>query len=355
MKASRRAGSPIVTVFVLLGGIALLARGLEMYWHHLSRSSEGPPPAPPPVAASPGATPAPLPSATPFPPSEAELAGLASARPEIQGQAVEVLLQRRMTPELAAAARTAVPAAPAIAGKLGCLRARVPGRASLDSAIAELKAHDPVWASDLDVCVCLVAAVASHVEEDPQRVAEALFPFALSYPARPRGPALKALREARLKELSPELRRQIREGWHQTLAVDAAFALGAPDAAPDLVDDWLLDGDERVRHTARSDLARQPGPAAARLLVRAAVANRRDPDLLRWLVQREQVRHDAADQLVTLALREGEPSESRQGALELLAKVGTRAVIPRLAPLLEDADAVVRAYAAAATAELKTR
>jgi HEAT repeat protein len=346
-----------VTVFVLVGGLALLLRGLQAYWDHLSQLSTGPPVVAPSPGNTPPATKTPIPdsSETLLAPSAEELAALGSSQPATQLKAIDTLMQRRMTPELAAAVRKSSPANEALAKKLSCLKARVPGRASIEWAIVQLRDHDAVWASDMDQCVCLVEALANRVEEDPVTIAEALFPFALSYVGRPRGPALKALSNARLKQLTPGLRRGIEEGWHSSLTVRAAFALGVPEIAPDLVERWLFDSDDRAQRAARSALAEHPGAASARLLVRAIVGSREDPELLRRLREREAAQHDASDQLVSLALDGTESSTRRQRALELLSTVGDHTAVPRLASLQAADDPVLRAYAAAAAAELKKR
>jgi hypothetical protein len=338
------------TLLVLVAGIAVLFQGLRWYGQYLDRV--GTPAAG--AASAPPRTSPPAPSTPPaeMPPSPEDLQALESGEPAAQIAAVDTLLKRRMTPELAAAVARAVPADAAAGKKLECLEARVPGPESLEWTLARVA--DPEVADDTEHCRCLLQALSQRVAEGPQRVVEALFPFAVSWRARVREPAVAGLEAARLDALPPSVLERIRTRTTST-TVRAAFALGIEDHAPELVQTWLFHHGRSIQHVARRSLAGSSSPAAAPLLIRALLSHRDDPELLSLARDREDSHGDACAQLARVALDPAEPLDARRTALELFTAIGDSEDVPVLLPLREGSEPVLASYANAAAAELARR
>jgi hypothetical protein len=353
------ARSSYLGLLLVLVGVVALLQGLRWYDGHLEKASS--PPARPAAARPPSPSRSRTPRAA-HPPAEElpeaspeELQALSSSEWSVQADAIDTLLKRRMTPELAQAIRDSQPLNAVLAEKRVCLEARLPGRETLGWILSKLPVDDAIWPPDVDQCECLLKALASRSEEAPERIAVALLPFAMSYPLRLREAALQGLSRIELHELSPEIRRLIDDGWHRGLAVKAAFALRADELAPERVEAWLFDPEDSVRRATRSSLESAPRQAAARLLVSQALEHRDDRDLVRSLRARERSQHDVTDELIQVALDPAMFSDSRQGALELLASLGDASLVPRLEPLRSGADPVLRAYAEAAIKALEKR
>ena len=358
---ARRARGPdsrLVFALVLIGALGLLVKALSWYADHLQRVSMAVPlsgaRAGPAAAPAPSAQPAP--ESTPFPmPAPEDIAALSSRNPSAQFAAAERLRRSVMTPELEGAIRSCVPATPQVEAKLNCLRARLPGQAAIDWTVARLAKHDAVWSSEVDECVCLLEALAARVDESPEPIARAVFPFAMSYIARPREPALRALASARLRSVPPAIRSQIDNAWHHQLAVRAALTLGVSHLDPDAVEQWLFDPDLDQRARSRSAVVESNDPASARVLVRSLLDHPEDADLVRRFSERDRRHQDASAELVGVALDESASQGSRQRALEVLGTLGSRKSASLLAPLLRHPDQGLRAYAEAAAAALEKR
>jgi hypothetical protein len=353
-RRSRPPDSRLVFALALVGSLALLVLALSWYSDHLQRASmmrpiSGAKAAPRPTP-TPTAVPTPVPTAAPE-----DLVALSSKDAKAQFAAVERLTRCAITPELEHAVRTCVPASPWVESKLACLRARLPGPEAIDWTVARLARHDPVWSSDVDECVCLLEALADRVEERPEPIAQAVFPFAMAYIARPRTPALRALSSARLTSVPPTIRRQIHDAWHEGLAVRAALALGMAHLEASTVEAWLVDSDPGQRRRSRSAVVDSDDPASVRLLVRVLCEHPEDADLVSRIREREQRHKDALPELGSVALDETAPQGSRQRALEVLAAVGSRKDLPFVEPLLRHSDPTLRAYAEASAAALAKR
>jgi hypothetical protein len=358
---ARRARGPdsrLVFALVLIGALGLLVKALYWYADHLQRMSTALPVAGAKAGPSeaPALTTRPAPESTPPPmPAPEDIAALSSRNPSAQFAAAERLRRSAMTPELESAIRGCLPATPQVDAKLNCLRARLPGQAAIDWTVARLANHDAVWSSEVDECVCLLEALADRVNESPEPIAQAVFPFAMSYIARPREPALRALASARLTSVPPAIRSQIDNAWHHQLAVRAALTLGMSHLDPYAVEQWLFDSDPDQRARSRSAVIESKDPASARVLVRSLLEHPEDTDLVRCFSERDRRHQDASAELVGVALDESEPQGSRQRALEVLGTLGSRQSASLLAPLLRHPDQGLRAYAEAAAAGLEKR
>ena len=342
--------SPYFTLLVLVAGVAVLFQGLRWYGQYLDRvgtrpsgaASAAPKPSPPAPSTPPGER----------PPSAEELQALESGDAATQIAAVETLLNRRMTPELAASVARAVPADAAVGKKMECLQARVPGPESLEWTLARVS--DPDVAHDTEHCRCLLQALSQRVAESPQRLVEVLFPFAVNWRARVREPAVAGLEAARLDALPAPVLERIRTRTTST-TVRAAFALGIEDHAPELVQIWLFHHGRSIQHAARRSLAGSPSPTAPRLLIRALLSHRDDQELLSLAREREDSHGDACAQLVEVARSPAEPLDLRRTALELFTAIGDVEDVPALLPLRDGSEPVLGAYADAAAAELARR
>lgn len=360
LRARRTRGpdSRLVFALALIGALALFAKALFWYADHLQRISTAVPvsvaKAGPTAAPAPTTQPGPESTPVPLPPPE-DVAALSSRNASAQFSAIERLRRSAMTPELVSAIKRCVPATPQVEAKLNCLRARLPGQAAIDWTVARLAKHDAVWSSEVDECVCLLEALADRVDESPEPIARAVFPFALSYIARPREPALRALASARLTTLPPAIRAQIDNAWHHQLAVRAALTLGMSRLDPYAVEQWLFDPDLDQRARSRSAVVESNDPASAHVLVRSLLDHADDADLVRCFSERDRRHQDASAELVGVALDESAPQGSRQRALELLGTLGSRKSAELVAPLLRHPDQGLRAYAEAASVALAKR
>jgi len=350
MAPSKRSHSPYLTLLLLFGGIAVLFQGLRWYGHYLDRAGTRHSITASPAPKASPAAPSPPPGETL--PSAEELQGLESSDPAAQLAAVEALLKRRLAPELAESVARAVPANPAVAKRMECLKARVPGPESLEWTLGRVA--DPDVAYDTEHCRCLLQALSQRVEEDPRRLVEALFPFAVNWRARVREPALAGLARARLDALPAPVLDRIRTRTTSS-SVRAAFALGVEDHAPELVQIWLFHHGRSIQHAARKSLADSPSDDAPRLLIRALLHHRDDRELLALARERELSRGDACAQLLEAALSPAESIEVRRTALELLTAIGDAEDVPTLAPLRDGSEPVLGAYAEAAATELSRR
>ena len=153
-----------------------------------------------------------------------------------------------------------------------------------------------------------------------------------------------------MSELPPDVERALREGWHDGMGIRAAIALRADEIAPHLLEEWLRSSDPKIRLSACRSLGLTQRPSAFRLIARAAAEYSDDKEFFSALRS-----GDSGLVLVELALCASETHAVRRRALELLGALGSAKHIEALAPLLRDPDPEIRAYAEAATAELRER
>jgi len=335
-------------------GLTLLWRGLEWYDGYLRRISTSPRVAAAPRPSPPAAPPPPVPTPEPAPPPTAEeIAALAASEEGAQWDAVNVLLRRQMTPELAAAAAAARPASPTNAERLACLRARGPGADAITAAVEGLGKLDAIWPGDVGHALCLIEALAARATDDPDRIRDALIPYAMSYPARLRRAAIAGLEKVPLREMSPKLREASEWAVSASLPVYAALALGLDEeTAPELVEQWLESPEPSARSAISGHLARSPKRSAAVFIANRLVRDPGNAGLVRLARARDPKPNDVALALAEIALDEARPLHERQAALERLATLGEAAVVPRIEPLRGAADPALRSYAEAALAAL---
>lgn len=236
-----------------------------------------------------------------------------------------------------------------------CLRIPTPAQDEITAAIGALAQYDAVWPDSVDDAECLVEALAARANEDPDRIRDALIPYAFSLPARLRGPALDGLRKVPLREVSPALRKASEEAVSASFPVRAALALGLDEeSAPHLVEEWLNSPEPSARGAIREHLRRSPKRAAAVFLANGLARDPGNASLVGLARERDAVTHDVSDALADVALDELRSPGERQAALEALGTTGEAAVAPRLEPLRGAADPTLRAYAEAALAALRS-
>jgi len=302
--------SRLFSVLLLFLGLTLLWRGIQWFDDYLARKSTAST-----VAASPGP---PVPARTPRP------------------------------------VPTPLPT-PTPRSIIECLRAPTPGGDEIAAAIEALGKYDAVWPNDVDRAMCLVEALAARATEDPDRIRDALIPYAFSLPSRLRAPALEGLKRVPLREMSPALRKASEGAVSASFPVQAALALGLDEeTAPQLVAEWLNSPEASARGAIRSHLTRCPKRAAAVFIANALARDPGNATLVGLAKARDAEVHDVSDALADLALDELRPVGERQAALEALGTTGDPAVVPRIEPLRSAADPTLRTYAEAATAALRS-
>ena len=349
--------SRLFAVLLLLLGLTLLWRGLQWYDDYLARISAGPRVASVPGPPQPSATPTPVPTAEPVPPPTAEeIEALAAPGEAAQWAAVDVLLKRQVTAELAAAVAAVGPANSAIAQRLDCLRARAPGEPAIDLAVEQLAAFDAVWPSNVDHALCLVEVLAARAVEQPDRIRDALIPYAMSYPGRLRSAALEGLTKLPLGEMSPKLQEASAQAVSASFPVGAALALGLDeDTAPELVEEWLQSPEPSASSVIRRHLVGSPKRSAAVFIALRLVLDPGNPELLGLARARGEKAGDVSDALADIALDEARALHERQAALELIGTTGQPATLARIEPLVAASDTALRSYAEAAVAALRAR
>jgi hypothetical protein len=303
--------SRVFSVLLLLLGLALLWRGLQWYDGYLAGQSAGPRLA---AVSRPVTRPRPTPKPTPTP------APTPTPRPIS-----------------------------------ACLSLR-PGENEIGAAIAALEEEDAVWPGSVDHALCLVEALGGRATEDPDRIRDALIPFAFSLPGRLRGAALEGLSKVPLQEMTPGLRRASQGAVSASMPVRAALALGLDEeTVPHLVEEWLASPEPAARSTIRLHLVTSPKRAAAVFVADQLAREPGNRELVSLATEREHRMRDVSDALADVALDETRPSHERRGALEALGSLGDPAVVSRLEPLRAAAEPALRAYAEAATAALRSR
>jgi hypothetical protein len=301
MKTSR-----LVPILVLLGGLALLWRGLQ--WLGDGTAGKGPSaaaPASPRPVRKPRPTPTPAPTPTPRAISD-------------------------------------------------CME--VSGGDEIGAAIEELGKSGYSWPADVNHAECLVEALAARATEDPDRIRDALIPYAFSLPARLRAAAYAGLRQVPVRDIPDKYREMAWKTSSPGLPVEAALALGLDEeTAPSLVTEFLESDKPAAHQTMFRHLVRCPKPAAAAFIAEGLARDPGNVNFVALAKAREPERLDVTDALADIALDESRPATERQAVLEALGAMGDAAVVPRLAPLLEAGDPGLRSYAEAATAAMRTR
>jgi hypothetical protein len=301
MKTSR-----LFPVFLLLLGLVLLWRGLDWFGDWLAGRGRAPSAADSPrPARTPRPTPTPAPTPTP--------------------RAISDCIQ-------------------------------VGGGDEIGAAIAELGKYSHGWPSNVDHAECLVEALAARATEDPDRIRDALIPYAFSTPARLRRAAYVGLEQVPVQEIPPKLREMSWGNSSPSLAVYASLALGLDEeTAPDLVYEFLDSPKPGAHQAMFKHVVSCPKRAAAVFIAEGLASDPANVHYVALAKAREWEKLDVSDALADVALDESRPVTERQAVLEPLGTMGDSSVVPRLAPLLEAADAEVRSYAEAATAALRTR
>jgi hypothetical protein len=314
-----------VIALVMLG-VVLLWRGLQMWVDSWSAPTAAP------VTA---AAPAPVPPSPPPPPplpvaTDEELRGLASSDPYIPIRTADLLLQRRVTPKLERDVDDALARQPGedLESRLLCIKSRFENRETLEYMLRRFPRDDERalrWGVDRGVR-CMLDAIASRIEEGPERIRDTIILGAFSDDGGVRETVLKAFRRTDFQLLPlPVLRQLNSELPHvRRKAVNAAIALGAIRRTPEIVRRALIDEDRYVRDVAAVHLALDADAEAARLLARALVEAPENPELLHAYREREQRHRDAAQAIAALAADEREPGELRTRASDLLVRLGVK-------------------------------
>jgi hypothetical protein len=284
--------NPLRVLFLLVAGLVLLFRGLQLYADRLTANerpryaeaaeaaaraaaeAEGVVPVPGPTAVpTPIPTTAPpAPPAPPLPPAtEAHVAALIDGDPPRVAATLRALRLHAITPDVAVAldAAQARTSAPDLQRLIACHRGRQDG-ATLDPVFAALPDAPPshvVW--DQEGTTCLVQVIAAragedHVRSTPvlvDRVLESANPAVLLALARLDLPELPA----RIADASEDRARPER----RLAAVGAALAMGAAGKWPARVQAWLEDPDRDVRLQALRTVAAGPDEASLALAAEA--------------------------------------------------------------------------------------
>jgi hypothetical protein len=343
-------------LLALLLGIALLYEALHRYTAAADRRDNPGPP----IGTTARSTPQPHGLR---PPEQYELDGLEDPDPSRRGRLAEVLMDREYTPELIRRVddRLAQNQPAPVEEKLRCLKAHFPGEENLDLAMRLVPADDPAHPDPLrrSKVECQLKAIAEHGREDPDRVRAALIAYAFSQDSTLRYAATNGL-----KNLPPadEIPVDVRLGVASTdpivrsKAIAVAMTIGSVSAMPSLVERALDDPEPGIRAMVRARLQSASDEASARIMARGIARHSRDAEWLRSLRARDVRAHaDVSSALAALALDPSVPVEERLGALDALRGQGDVGVLPMIAPLRRDGDAVMSASAQAAGLELEQR
>jgi hypothetical protein len=304
--------SRLFSVLLLLLGLTLLWRGLQWYDDYLEHLSSRPPTVLPGQVPQPTLQPTPWPTPTPTP----------------------TPMPRPIS---------------------ACLHAP-PGHDEIGAAIEALAEWDPVWPSNVDDALCLVEALAGRAGEDPDRIRDALIPYAFSYVGRLNRAALAGLSKVPLTHMTPKLRAASEGAVSAAMPVWAALALGLDEeTAPDLVQEWLSSPERSARSAIGRHLVSSPKPAAAARIADALARDAGNVEFVQLAKARDAKQRDMSDALADLALDEARQLYERQAALEALGTFGGPAVLPRIERLLGAGEPSLRTYAETAVDLLRTR
>ena len=369
--------NPLRVLLLLVAGLVLLARGLQLYSDRLTALTHAPHPTAaaaaaavarataeaehgaPAASATPGPTGlVPPPTAEPSlpPATESQVAALLDGDQPRLAAALRALRGHAVTPDVALAldAAQARTATPDLLRLIACHRARQEG-APLDpvfAALPEAPPADVAWRQEGTACLVQVIAARAgedHVRSTPvlvDRVLEAAHPAVLLALARLDPPELPArIADASEDRSRPERRRA---------AVGAALAMGAAGKWPDRVRAWLEDPDRDVRLQALRTVAAGLDEASLALAAEA----------LAWEPGDEAVASVAATSLAlgvrldrALAAVAADPSQppfARAHAAFLVSEAGGEAAC-RTVAAIHSSDATLAPELRAATARIAAR
>jgi hypothetical protein len=319
----------LVFVSVLVGVVAL-ARGLQWYFDAL-RTSESPSPMTRPAP--------PLARVTVLvPPTPDELAGLTSDDPELQRIAIERMGEREVTPDVVRAVDLAlarVPRSKELEAGLVCLRARSEGTDSLPFLLARFPSQPlEVRDSRCPGVVCVAAALAERIAQDPATIKEALERALFSENEEVIRQALRGFRLLAPAPIPPELGAEaLREfSPHRRAALRAVVALGGTAQEPGLVlEAARIDSSDHVI-PIDDELAEDPHSNTARIVARLCV-ERPDGQFGRLAARREGIHHDVSAALLEIVSDPLERVPERASALRILQGLGETGPLPGLRQL----------------------
>jgi len=291
-----------------------------------------------------------LPSAT-----RKEIAALRSEDPAMQTDAARELTKRRMTPELASAAMSALPRSPDAEAYITCLQARAPRQDVIDFAVSKVPTRQHTFA-DADLTVCLAGVLADHATEDPNRIREVLCQMLITG-GRSRDEAIRGLKRIPGSQLPQSIVESFDRGYPGEVlnAVEAMFAAGAVENFPQAIEDATRSQNRQIRGRTIYDLGQYSHHRAALILAHAFVREPNDYALQRAGAERERVHHDYWDALADVALDDWTPIEQRKIAVEQFGTCPDKKFVVRLEPLNHAADYGLRLYAQAAIDQMKRR
>jgi hypothetical protein len=365
--------NPLRVLLLLVAGLVLLARGLEMYNDRLTALSRTPYASAADVAAraaaeaetgaasdpaipgSPGyvpSTPAPaLPPAT-----ESQVAALLDADPRRVAAALRTLRGHAVTPDVALAldAAQARTSAPDLQRLIACHRGRQDG-APLDpvfAALPEAPPDDLVWRQD--GTDCLVQVIAARAGEDTARSMPVLVDRVLesSNPT-----VLLALAGLDPPELPTRIADAIDDRGRRRqhlAAVGAALAMGAARKWPDRVKAWLEDPERAVRVQALRTLAAGPDEASLALAAEALAWEPGDDGVASIAATSLGLGGGLDRALAAVAADPSQPAFARAHAAFLVSESGGDAACRTVAIVRSD-DATLGPELRAATARIAAR
>jgi hypothetical protein len=369
--------NPLRVLLLLVAGLVLLARGLQLYNDRLTALTHAPHPAVAAAAAAvarataeaehgaPAASAAPWPTGlvppSPVEPSlplatESHVAALLDGDQPRLAAALRALRGHTVTPEVALAldAAEARTATPDLQRLIACHRARQDGAplAPVFAALPEAPPADVVWHHDGTACLVQVIAARAgedHVRSTPvlvDRVLESANPAVLLALAGLDPPELPArIADASEDRARPERRRA---------AVGAALAMGAAVKWPARVQAWLEDPDRDVRLQALRTVAAGPDEASLALAAEALAWEPGD-DAVASIAATSLALGGGLDRaLAAVAANPSQPAFARAHAAFLVSEAGGEAAC-RTVAAIGGGDATLAPELRAATARIAAR
>jgi hypothetical protein len=364
--------NPLRVLLLLVAGLAVLGRGLQLYDARLTdlsrtrypdaaeayarevaQAESGAPPVSPSAAID--AMPSRLP-ALPLPPAtESHVAALLDGDPPRLAAALRVLRGHAVTPDVAVAldAARARTSAPDLLRLIACHQGRHDG-APLEpvfAALPDAAPSDAVW--NQEGTSCLVEVIAARAGESPALATPVLVDRVLESAS----PAvLLALADLDLPALPPRLADAIDDRTRprtRQVAVDAALALGAARKWPDRVRAWLDDPDREVRLQVLRALAAGPDDASLELAA-AALAWEPGDDSVASLASSSLALRGLDRALAGVAADGSQPAFARAQAAFLVSTAGGDAACRTVASVRSD-DATLAPELAAASGRIAAR
>ncbi len=367
--------NPLRVLLLLVAGLALLGRGLQLYDARLTERSRtrypdraeayarevaeaesGAAPASAPILGATGVVPSPSYAPTLPPATESHVAALLDGDPPRLAAALRALRGHAVTPDVALAldAAQARTSAPDLLRLIACHRARQDD-APLEpvfAALPDAPPSDAVWSQAGSGCLVEVIAARAgedHVRSTPvlvDRVLESADPAALLALASLDLPDLPT----RIAEATEDRGRSRR----RHAAVGAALAMGAARKWPDLVKAWLEDPDREVRLEAVRTLAAGPDAASLTLAAQALAWEPGDDGLVRLATTSLALGSGLDRALATIVGDGSQPAFARAQAAFLVSEGGGDVACRTIATLRSD-DATLGPELRAAVARIAAR